>query len=462
MLFADNPPAFFADNARAAGDLPPAEAERLQQEALAYRLGQLLAKLPPLAALAQAQGLDASVTLDEAPRLFFPYSFYKAYDPNWLLLHDFGRMTRWLQGFTTRDLAWDADLSFPTVDAWLDWLRSERGQDVLVSSGTSGGSSLVALGSEEFPARHRRIRMMHAEWFERRGLPADTAPCEGLVWPASGSGNSGLSKLPMGFRDSGDLAPDAIVTLYERDLGIDYELYVTLAHRMQTQGEQRMPAPPVYVEEKLAEAERRRRDQARDLDAMLDRVAARLAGKRVLIAGGPHGLAALARRAAERGMAGSFAPYSRYNTAGGLKGFSVLENWEADVRRFAGSDLHIEAYGMSELGSSFVACPAGRFHLPPWVIVWVLDPANGWRPFPRSGTREGRGAFLDLSAGSFWGGVVSGDHLKVSYEPCGCGSHAPSFGRDIKRVADAEGDASFTPASATAIAAALEVLLADR
>jgi hypothetical protein len=458
MQFADDPVAFFADDDAAASALGGAELAALQQQALAYRLEQFLPHFPPLAALASALGLDASVALDEAPRLFFPYAFYKAYDPEWLLHHDFARMTRWLQAFTTCNLSGGEDQPFATVDAWLDWLRAEKRQDVLVSSGTSGGSSLVALGSAEFPARHRRIRMMHADWFAERGVPAAAAPCEGLVWPASGSGNSGLSKLPMGFRDSGDLAPEAIVTLYERDLGIDYQLYVTLAHQLQARGEQRMPAPSGYVEAKLEEAERRRRDYPQDLDAMLDRVRDRLSGRRVLIAGGPHSLAALATRAIGRGMAGTFATYTRYNTAGGFKGFSAPDNWEADIRRFSGSDLHIEAYGMSELGSSFVACREGRFHLPPWVVVWVLDPANGWQPFPREGRHEGRGAFLDLSAATFWGGVVSGDHLEVSYEPCGCGRATPSFDRDIKRVSDADNDCSYTPASPGAIEAALETL----
>jgi hypothetical protein len=77
MLFADDPVAYFSDDGFAASALGPAEAEQLQQQALA-----------------EAQGLDASVALDEAPKLFFPHSFYKAYDPAWLTGHDFARIGR--------------------------------------------------------------------------------------------------------------------------------------------------------------------------------------------------------------------------------------------------------------------------------------------------------------------------------------------------------------------------------
>lgn len=418
----------------------------LQQQALGEALTTHLSQIPLLSALADAQGLTADIALDQAPALFFPYTAYKAYDPDWLFRHRFADITRWMQNFSTVDLSGGEDLHHGSIDAWIEWLRAEKGLDVLISSGTMGAASLVPLGADELSARHSRIRLLHADWCEQHGLPPEAYAPEGLIWPSSGRGNSGMSKFPMGFRDSGDLADADIVTLYDQDLGVDYELYVALAHKQMQQGEQEMPAPSAYIEGKLAEAERRRAQLANDLDAMLDRIEARLSGRRVLLAGGPHSLAPLVRRALERGIAGHFAPHSRCNTAGGLKGHAAPVELEADLQRFTGSDLHIAAYGMSELGSSFTACPAGRYHMPPWVLVWALDPANGWQPLPREGRQEGRGAFLDLSAQGFWGGVVSGDHIEVNYEPCACGRTSPSMGAVIKRVDDATDDLSFTPA----------------
>ncbi len=129
LQFVDDPIAYFRGDGAAMHALSPAEAEPMQQQALAYRLSQLLPVIPPLAALADAQGLSADIALDDAPQLFFPHSIYKSYDPVWLHRSDFQRMGRWMQSFTTVNLAPDAAPAFSTVDAWLDWLEHDRGLD---------------------------------------------------------------------------------------------------------------------------------------------------------------------------------------------------------------------------------------------------------------------------------------------------------------------------------------------
>jgi hypothetical protein len=459
MQFADDPVGYFGGDGSAISALDPAEAETLQQQALAHRLAQLLPHIPPLAALAEAQGLDASATLDEAPRLFFPHSLYKAYDPLWLLNRDFARMTRWLQAFTTCELTGGDVVIHPTVDAWLGWLQRENGLEVSTSSGTTGGPSLIARGRRELLARHQRMRrLLFADWFAHRGLPVDDMEF-GLIWPAAASGLTALSKIPEGFRIEGLPSPDALVALYDEDLGIDYELYVMLARQAQARGEQALPAPTAYVEDKLAEAERRQRELPADLDDMLDRVEQFLTRRRVVLNGSPHNLAALAGRAIERGIVGIFAPNSFYDAIGGMKGRAAPENLEQKAQTFLGSKLHVEGYGMSEMNSGFVSCEGGRYHMPPWVVVWALDLANGWAPSPREGRQEGRGAFLDLASSTCWGGLVTADHIQVSYEPCECGRRSPSIARDIKRVQDDHRDVSFTPADVGAMRAAVETLL---
>ena len=60
---------------------------------------------------------------------------------------------------------------------------------------------------------------------------------------------------------------------------------------------------------------------------------------------------------------------------------------------------------------------------------------------PASGEVEGRAAFFDLSLDGRWGGVISGDRIRVTYDPCGCGNRSPSVHEDIQRYADmASGD----------------------
>jgi hypothetical protein len=56
------------------------------------------------------------------------------------------------------------------------------------------------------------------------------------------------------------------------------------------------------------------------------------------------------------------------------------------------------------------------------------------------GEVEGRAAFFDLSLDGRWGGVISGDKISLSFEPCGCGRKGPSVRDNIVRYADLEGD----------------------
>jgi hypothetical protein len=78
----------------------------------------------------------------------------------------------------------------------------------------------------------------------------------------------------------------------------------------------------------------------------------------------------------------------------------------------------------------------------PWVALMLLDePGETLIEPPKSGEIEGRAAFLDLSMRGRWGGVISGDKIRATWEPCACGARSPSVAMDIERYADmASGD----------------------
>ena len=60
---------------------------------------------------------------------------------------------------------------------------------------------------------------------------------------------------------------------------------------------------------------------------------------------------------------------------------------------------------------------------------------------PATGEVEGRAAFFDLSLDGRWGGVISGDKVRATWEPCACGNFSPSIDPNIQRYADmASGD----------------------
>ena len=435
----------------------PADLSALQQQALAERLVLLLPALPPLRALAEAQGLDAGCQLDDAPRLFFPHTIYKSYDPAWLLGLNFGRMTRWLQNFTTVDLRADSVPAFATIDHWLAWLEAECGLDVAHSSGTTGRMSLIARAASDAAARHARNRTGFIDVMRSHGLHEDELWYH-IVWPGAAGGRSAQQKMADGARVMSARSRDHFLSLYDDDLGADYELFVVRARLARERGQLQLPEPSAYVAERLAEAERRHAHQVQYQERMLDRLAS-LRGERVMMMGSPHTIAALARGGLARGMGGMFEPPSAHITVGGLKGLDAPPDYEATLDRFLGRSIAVEAYGATEMNTGYIKCPHGRFHVAPWVVAWVLDPTDGWRPKPREGVQEGRGAFLDLGFASAWGGLVTADHIEIDYRPCDCGRKSPSIGPVIRRVADRDNDFSWVPGSPEAMEAAIGTLL---
>jgi hypothetical protein len=101
-----------------------------------------------------------------------------------------------------------------------------------------------------------------------------------------------------------------------------------------------------------------------------------------------------------------------------------------------------QTYGMQELNTNAPRCRCGRYHLAPWVMLLPLDESGEQLVArPASGEFEARAAFFDLSLEGRWGGVISGDKIRISYERCACGNRSPSVNEDIQRYADlASGD----------------------
>lgn len=427
-------------------------------EILSTRLTQLLPVLPPLRALAEAQGLSANISLDDAPRLFFPHSIYKSYDPAWLVDHDFSRMARWLQNFTTVNLKSEETPTFHTISDWVSWLENECDVDVAHSSGTTGRMSLIARAKADATARQQRTRLSLVDVLASHGVPEEDMWYH-VAWPGAAGGRTTQQKLAEGARITSAKSPIHFIPLFDHDLGVDYEFYVVRARLARAQGRLDLLPPSVHISEKLAEAERRQAEHSRHLQHMLD-LLAELRGERVLTIGSPHSLAALAQAGLDRGMAGGFAKHSVHLIIGGLKGMVEPPHFAATMRGFFNPSIPINGYGATETNTAYFNCSSGRYHIPPWVIAWVLDPARDWQPHPREGVQQGRAAFLDLALESGWGGVVTADHVEIDYRPCTCGRTSPSIGPHIRRVMDQDGDYSWTPATTDAMNAAIEVLSA--
>ncbi len=124
-------------------------------------------------------------------------------------------------------------------------------------------------------------------------------------------------------------------------------------------------------------------------------------GEQVMLFGGPiqlHGVALVLRR---RGGL-DLPPGCLVGTGGGMKeaytcSYNEIRHDIAAAMRSGGQAIEIrDVYGMAEANWAAFECPAGHYHLPPWVYVLALDAADEVIAAPDA---EGILAFFDPFGG---------------------------------------------------------------
>ena len=97
---------------------------------------------------------------------------------------------------------------------------------------------------------------------------------------------------------------------------------------------------------------------------------------------------------------------------------------------------------MSEAASGITRmCPAGRYHIPPNIMPYVIHPQTG-AVLPRAGVQTGRFGFIDIAAQLRWGGFLSGDEITLNHgdtAPCACGRRGAYIDGEIRRYSEMEG-----------------------
>jgi phenylacetate-coenzyme A ligase PaaK-like adenylate-forming protein len=145
---------------------------------------------------------------------------------------------------------------------------------------------------------------------------------------------------------------------------------------------------------------------------------------------------------------------------GGNKGGVLPENWEEMCLEFTGAKQMGQYYGMTEVTMITSKCSEGHYHVPPWVIAYVLDPQTG-AVAPHEGVHTGRAGFFDLVPQTHWGGFATGDEITADWRPCPCGRTTVHLHPAIQRLSEKQGgDDKITCAAADdAHAAAIDFLL---
>ena len=170
----------------------------------------------------------------------------------------------------------------------------------------------------------------------------------------------------------------------------------------------------------------------------LDEMTEKLKGRRIWMLATWNVLYNMSKAGLDAGLEKVFAADSLVTTGGGAKGQVVPDDWEETVQRFVGVDHVQHSYVMSEITANNKQCEHGRYHFEPWIIPFVLDPDDG-APLSREGEHTGRMAVFDLVAATYWGGFVTGDEVRLSFEACACGRTTAHLAPEIERYGEKQG-----------------------
>jgi len=456
IRMADDPPKYFGYSGAAAHELPRQDWEAMQLAALQQRFYDLKDRLPVLTSTAKDMGIDGIARIEDGANLLFPHTVYKSYPVSLLEKNRFGPLTKWLGRLTTIDLG-DADVEdCDGIDSWLKTLEDSVGLSVTHSSGTSGTMSFLPRTSDGYRIISDVFGMSSRESNgiddDQRNVPWHT------FYLGFRGGRSHAARAGGWAYDNFAHSPEYFYTLYDLDMSSDVMFMAARVRLAEARGElDRLEISPA-MKARQAEFEETQRKTAEALERIFEKMIS-LRGERVYIGGMNGAMTELAQRGLSEGYRNTFGPECIVQTGGGNKGGLLPDNWEELIFEFTGAKKIAQYYGMTEVTMIASMCGEGHYHIPPWVIAYVLDPDTG-EARPREGVQTGRAAFFDLVPQTYWGGFASGDEITVDFSPCPCGRTTYHAHPQIQRFSEKRGgDDKITCAAADdAHAAAIEIL----
>ena len=459
VRMANDPPAFFAYSAATAHEVPRREIEAMQFAALQERFAALRDRIPVLATTAGEQGIEKFSSLQDGARLLFPHTVYKSYPVSLLERNRFDQMTRWLSRLTTVDLSHAEVSHCDGIDSWLQALEESTGLSVTHSSGTSGTMTFLPRTSDGYRILSDVFGMTSRDFNGLDDRPEARKEPWHTFYLGFRGGRSHAGRAAGWALDNFARSPEYFHTLYDVDMSSDVMFMAGRVRRAEARGELAQLDISPALKARQAEFEAAQRNAALALDRMFDQLLS-LKGERVYIGGMNGALTELAQKGLGQGISNLFGDNCVVQCGGGSKGGKLPDDWEALCLAFTGARRIGQYYGMTEVTMITSKCSEGHYHVPPWVITYVLDPQTGGLLEPE-GVRTGRAGFFDLVPQSHWGGFATGDEVTADWRPCPCGRTTVHLQPQIQRYSEKEGgDDKITCAAADdAHAAAIDFLV---
>jgi hypothetical protein len=456
LRMATDPPKYFGWSNVTANEMPRADMEAMQLSVLQQRFAALRDRLPVLKATAEEQGADKISSIEDGAHLLFPHTVYKSYPVSLLERNRFDQMTKWLSRLTTIDLSGADVAGCEGIDAWLAALEESTGLSVTHTSGTSGTMSFLPRTSDGYRIISDVFGMASREFHNLSNT--DNAPWHTFYLGFKG-GRSHAGRAGRWAYNNFAHSDEYFYPLYHVDMSSDVMWMAARVRQAQARGELSNLEISPQMKARQAEFEAVQKDTAKALERTFEQLI-KLRDERVYIGGMSGALTDMAQKGLEQGMRNIFSGNCILQCGGGKKGGVLADDWQQVCKDFTGAKRIGQYYGMTEVTMTSPTCAEGHYHIPPWVIGYVLDPDTG-RQMPRQGVQTGRAAFFDLVPDSFWGGFVSGDEITIDWESCACGQTTPHAHPNIERLSEKRGgDDKITCAAAEdAHAAAIEFMV---
>jgi hypothetical protein len=421
--------------------LPRDEVEAVQLAAMNLRLAERRSQIKMLEKLADSQGIEQLASLDAMAPLLMPHDIYKSYPVSLLARQQFGKLTTWLSRLSRYDLSGVDVSACDSIDGWLTRLREKTPLDVGASSGSSGTCSFYPKSKRDYFLSMMGLRVQLAQKFGEDPKPGDIEDKIHAIIPLYRDGHASMGafgKYSCEVFCHGD--HDFWHYCFDFKLSSDLMWLAARLRAAAAQGDaSKVDVPPALLARK-DEWERQQKDMPAQQLAFVNRMIDKLQGERVFVMSTSNLLYAAAKRGLDQGLSGVFAPDSVFMGGGGAKGVPLPDDLEEVIETFFNCKRMISAYGMTEMNSFSVLCEHDRYHVLPWVTVYLLDLDTG-QPLPRRGEQTGRAAFFDMTADSCWGGLITGDVVTVNWDhDCECGRTSVALEKKIQRVTEITGE----------------------
>ena len=413
------------------------EVEDWQLRSARIRFEQLMPKIAAMKDQADAAGVTRINTFEDLVPLLFNHTVYKSYPMSVLENNRFDLLTRWLQRMTVVDLS-AVDVSRCTsIDDWMETIEANTEVQVYHTTGTTGKLSFIPRTTLERDVWNDIYLSAYQGLRREQGikLGGSDGPRMPVIYPSVRKGRYMTQRMVKFLSESVAPTPDQCYTLSNGTLSADL---VSLSGRIrvaQAKGElsrmklsesQRV-AMKRYMDEQIT--------RPQEMSDFFGRMIEQLRGQRVFLFGQTSYLVQAAQLGLARGLRNVFAEKSVGTTGGGAKGVVLPDDWSQLIRDFSGIRHWNMFFAMTELNGVMPGCAQNRYHLPPWIVPFLLDPESG-AVLPRDGRQTGRFAALDLTAQHYWGGIITGDKVTIEWDhECSCGRKGTYLHDDIERYA---------------------------